>query len=111
MASRSERPTTARDNEPLVDTRDMVVAHAAMRREFRLAPAAVRRTSEGDPRQARRVARHLRDLTAILDNHHDGEDRLLWPKLRARVPEKLTGTVAAMEQQHETIHALLAAVD
>src|SRR3954451_5822365 len=110
MASRTEPPTTARGNGPLVDTRDMVVVHAALRREFRLAPTAVRR-AEDDRRQARRVARHLHDLTSILANHHDGEDRLLWPKLRARVAERVTAIVAAMEQQHESIHALLAAVD
>jgi hemerythrin-like domain-containing protein len=111
MASRSQPPTADGVDEALVDTRDMLVAHQAMRREFRLAPTAVRRTAAGDTRRARRVAAHLRDLTAILANHHDGEDRLLWPKLHERVPERLSATVSVMEQQHETIHALLTDVD
>jgi hypothetical protein len=98
-------------SDALVDVRDMLVAHEAMRREFRLAPAAVRRTPDGDRRRARRVAAHLGDLTAILGNHHAGEDRLLWPKLHERVPDQPASAVARMEQQHATIHALLTAVD
>jgi hypothetical protein len=91
-----------------VDVRDMVMAHRAFRREFRLAPAAVRRTTPGDRRHARRVAAHLRGLTRALHHHHDGEDRLLWPRLHARVPHEPGRTVAVMEDQHEAIAALLA---
>jgi len=89
----------------------MVAAHQAMRREFRLTAAAVRRTRDGDRRQAGRVADHVRCLTTLLDHHHDGEDRLLWPKLHARVPGRLAATVSVMERQHATIHALLQAVE
>jgi hypothetical protein len=94
-----------------VDVRDMVMAHRAFRREFGLAPAAVRRTAPGDRRHARRVAAHLRGLLRALHHHHDGEDRLLWPRLHARVPTELDRLVAVMEGQHEAIAALLTSVD
>ena len=94
-----------------VDVRDMIAAHQGMRREFRLTAASVRRTPDGDARQARRVSAHVRCLTTLLDHHHAGEDRLLWPKLTARTPQALTATIAGMERQHETIHGLLQAVD
>lgn len=94
-----------------VDVRDMVMAHRAFRREFRLAPAAVRRTAPGDRRHARRVAVHLRGLTQALHHHHDGEDRLLWPRLHARVPQELAPTLTVMEDQHKAIATLLDSVD
>jgi hemerythrin-like domain-containing protein len=94
-----------------VDVRDMLVAHQAMLREFRLAPAAVQRTAPGDRRQASHVRTHLRALTRLLHHHHDGEDRLLWPRLYARVPEQLTATVTVMETQHEAIRVLLDSVN
>ncbi|MDX3186822.1 ester cyclase [Streptomyces sp. MN03-5084-2B] len=90
-----------------VDVRDMQVAHLAFRREFRLAPRAVERVAGGDRRQARRVAKHLQFLIRTLDHHHSGEDRLLWPKLHQRVPERLGSVVALMEQQHQILHGLL----
>lgn len=110
MDATSLPPTSA--GQPIaVDVRDMVAAHQGMRREFRLTATAVRRTPDGDRRQAGRVAAHVRCLTTLLDHHHVGEDRLLWPKLRERVPDDLASSIAGMERQHETIHGLLQAVD
>jgi hemerythrin-like domain-containing protein len=89
----------------------MLEGHKALRREFRLAPTAVRRTAGGDRRQARRVAVHLQFMIGVLHHHHAGEDRLLWPRLYERVPEQLAPTVSVMEAQHEAISALLDDVD
>jgi hemerythrin-like domain-containing protein len=94
-----------------VDVRDMIAAHQGMRREFRLTATSVRQAADGDARQARRVAAHVRCLTTLLGHHHAGEDRLLWPKLTARAPAALAPTIAGMERQHEVIHGLLQAVD
>lgn len=93
-----------------VDVRDMVAAHHAFRREFRLAPGAVQRAAPGDCRQGRRVGTHLRGLTRALHHHHDGEERLLWPRLHARVPVEFDAAVTLMEAQHETITALISCV-
>lgn len=90
----------------LVDTRDMIVVHTAIRREFRLAPALVRGVLVGDGKRAAVVAEHLDTMTSLLHHHHATEDRLLWPVLLERVPGELAPTVHLMEQQHERIHAV-----
>jgi hemerythrin-like domain-containing protein len=110
MSAAPSSPTSS-SRPDAVDVRDMIAAHQGMRREFRLTATAVRRTLDGDRRQTDRVVAHVRCLTTLLAHHHDGEDRLLWPKLLERVPSELTPGVARMERQHETIHGLLQAVD
>ncbi|TQS43458.1 hemerythrin domain-containing protein [Cryptosporangium phraense] len=91
----------------LVDVRDMIVVHTAMLREFRLAPAAVRRTEAGDRRRARVVSGHLRFLTELLHHHHAGEDELLWPTLRARTSASAHRLIDDVEAQHVEIDVAL----
>ena len=69
-------------NEPMADTRDMHMAHAALRREFRLLPDVIRSVAPGDTRRAEVVGAHAALMCRVLHAHHEGEDRLLWPKLR-----------------------------
>jgi hypothetical protein len=92
---------------PGVDTREMIAVHSAFRREFGLAPALVRGVAPGDGTRARVVADHLELMGTFLHHHHDGEDRLLWPKLLERVPAELAPTVQLMERQHEGVHAVI----
>jgi hemerythrin-like domain-containing protein len=89
------------------DTRDMLVVHAAFRREFRQALELVRGVSLGHHPRVRQVADHVTLLLQFLHVHHAGEDRLLWPKLLDRLPADVTPTVELMEQQHQTIHTLI----
>jgi hemerythrin-like domain-containing protein len=104
-----DTPHQPHSSAPPVDVRDMIVVHQAFRREFRLVPAAVTRVAAGDQRQAGVVTNHLRFLIRGLHHHHAGEDRLLWPKLRERVPQQLAEAVSVMEEQHRTIAAQLEA--
>ena len=85
------------------DTRDMLVVHDSIRRQFGQAPALVRGVAPGDTARAAVVADHLDLLGALLHHHHVGEDRLLWPVLQPRVPADVAETVARMESQHEGI--------
>ena len=94
-------------DQTLVDVRDMIVVHTAMLREFRLAPAAVRRTTPGDRKQARAVTAHLRFVCDMLHHHHAGEDELLWPKLRARTSAAAGAVIDDVEAQHTDIDAAL----
>lgn len=98
-------------HRPLVDVRDMIVVHTAMLREFRLAPAAVRRTPAADHKQAAYVADHLRLLGDMLHHHHQGEDELLWPKLRARAKPNSLKVIEEVEAQHEVIDSTLSRVE
>ena len=91
-------PTTS------VDTRDMLVVHDSIRRQFGEAPALVRGVAPGDTARAAVVADHLDLIGALLHHHHHvGEDRLLWPVLQPRVPADVVATVAGMESQHDGI--------
>lgn len=58
---------------PGTDTRDMIVVHTALRREFRLVPGLVRDTPVGDVARASSVAAHLELMTSFLHLHHTGE--------------------------------------
>lgn len=94
-------------DRPLVDVRDMLVVHTALLREFRLAPAAVTRVPIGDRRRAALVDRHLGLLCQLLHHHHTGEDRLLWPLLRARLPRRDLARIEQAETQHADIERAL----
>lgn len=97
--------------QPLIDTRDMLVVHTALLREFRLAAPAVERVVVGDSAAARTVDTHLDFLCAMLHHHHhEGEDELLWPLLRDRLPEPALRAVEQVEDQHAGIDTALTAV-
>ncbi|NYJ73210.1 hemerythrin domain-containing protein [Allobranchiibius huperziae] len=99
--------TMADDEAPLVDVRDMIVVHTAMLREFRLLPAAVARVEPGALKRAVVVDRHLGFLCDMLHHHHAGEDALLWPMMRERVPEQATRLIDEVESQHVGLDAAL----
>lgn len=91
----------------LVDVRDMLVIHAALSREFRLAPAAVRRVKPGDRKHARKVNDHLGFICKLLHEHHVGEDEIVWPTLRARLSAADRRLLDKVETQHAGINAAL----
>jgi hemerythrin-like domain-containing protein len=90
-----------------VDVRDMLVVHTAMLREFRLAPAAVIRVPIGARNRAVTVDRHLGLICDLLHHHHAGEDELLWPVLRPRLPPQAVAYLDEAAAQHAGLdHAL-----
>ena len=99
---------TDTDASGTVDTRDMLVVHAALLREIRRAPAAVERAATGSRRRRASAVRHLRLVLDLLEHHHAGEDRLMLPLLRARVPRAQLPAVDTGEEQHARIERLVA---
>lgn len=89
------------------DTRDMLVVHTALRREFGQAPELVRAAGAQDAATRDRIADHVTWLLNFLHHHHDGEDRLLWPLLRERAGAELAPLVDTMEAQHAGIAVLV----
>ncbi len=94
--------------EPMADVRDMYMAHGMFRREFGLIPGLVRGVPDGDQKRARVVGYHIDLLRRILHAHHEGEDSILWPKLRERGGREATAIVPTMVGQHEAIEERLA---
>ncbi|MFE0631912.1 hemerythrin domain-containing protein [Streptomyces sp. NPDC058864] len=93
-------------DEPMADTRDMYMAHTALRREFRLLPDLIRSVAPGDTRRAEVVGAHAALVCRVLHTHHEGEDKLLWPKLVERAGVDAEVIVPTMEQQHHAIDEL-----
>ncbi|WP_405765236.1 hemerythrin domain-containing protein [Actinacidiphila glaucinigra] len=93
-------------DEPMADTRDMYMAHAALRREFRLLPDLIRSVAPGDTRRADVVGSHAALVCRVLHTHHEGEDKLLWPKLVERAGVDAEAIVPTMERQHHAIDEL-----
>ncbi|MHA3701154.1 hemerythrin domain-containing protein [Jatrophihabitans sp. YIM 134969] len=104
------RAAEAQPEPPLVDTRDMLVVHTALLREFRLAAPAVERVAAGDRAAASIVDTHLGFVCDMLHHHHEGEDELLWPLLRDRLPESALAALDRIDDQHTGIDTALAAV-
>jgi|1186.fasta_scaffold56308_2 hemerythrin-like domain-containing protein len=95
---------------PTVDTRDMLVVHDAIRREYGLSPAEVSAVAPGGTVRAGVLAAHLDLLNNLLHHHHAGEDRLLWPVLQPRVPAHVASSVEQIERQHDGIAKALETV-
>ncbi|MFF4685567.1 hemerythrin domain-containing protein [Streptomyces sp. NPDC001307] len=90
-------------NAPMADVRDMYMAHAAFRREFRLLPQLIRSVAWGDTARAEVVGAHAELVCRVLHTHHEGEDLLLWPTLLHRGGEEAAAIVPTMEKQHQAI--------
>jgi hypothetical protein len=95
-----------------LDRSTMLTIHAALRRDLeRVARIAGRR--DGTDATRLRAALGWRQFTRFLVVHHQVEDDVLWPALRATVaghPDQLA-LVDALEEEHAIIDPLLQAVD
>ncbi len=97
-------------DEPLADARDMFAVHTMFRREFGLMPGLVRAVAPGDKQRTMLVAGHVALVSKVLDLHHSGEDKHIWPRLRERGTGEIASVVGVMEEQHESIHRSLGQV-
>lgn len=66
------------------DTGDMVAVHQMFRSQFRTLTALVAATAPADVKRAVVISAQLRLILDFLENHHEGEDAILWPLLEAR---------------------------
>ena len=90
----------------------MLAAHHALRRDLtRLAHAAA--ADPSDPAKRQSVAAGWELFKRELLLHHTAEDEVIWPVLRPRLAhsEHALSVLDAMEEEHERIDPLLAAVD
>jgi hypothetical protein len=95
-----------------LDTSTMLTIHAALRRDLeQVARTAGRRDGTGAARL--RAALGWQQFKKFLVVHHQVEDDVLWPALRAAVagsPDQLA-LADALEQEHAVIDPLLQAAD
>jgi hemerythrin-like domain-containing protein len=98
---------TAPTDKP--ETAQMIVIHQALRREFSLLPALVDAVDPAENGRSTAIAKHAQLTLDFLHEHHDSEDRLLWPLLRHRAPLK-DSLIETMERQHQTVDSLITAI-
>ena len=63
-----------------------------------------RAVAAGDKQRTMLVADHVALVRNVLDLHHSGEDKHIWPRLRERGTEEIASIVGVMEEQHGAIH-------
>ena len=91
----------------------MLAAHRAFRRDLAKLVRAAAVADLDDPAKRQSVAAGWELFKHELHLHHTAEDELIWPALRPRLAhsENALSVLDAMEEEHERIDPLLAAVD
>ena len=91
----------------------MLAAHQAFRRDLARLVRAAAVADRTDPAKRQSVAAGWELFKRELHLHHTAEDELIWPVLRPRLAhsENALSVLDAMEEEHERIDPLLAAVD
>ena len=91
----------------------MLAAHQAFHRDLARLVRAAAAADLADPAKRQSVAAGWELFKHELHLHHTAEDELIWPALRPRLAhnENALSVLDAMEEEHERIDPLLAAVD
>ena len=91
----------------------MLAAHDAFRRDLARLARAAAAADLSDPAKRQSVAAGWELFKRELYLHHTAEDEIIWPVLRPRLAhsENALSVLDEMEEEHERIDPLLAAVD
>ena len=91
----------------------MLAAHNAFRRDLTRLARAAAAADLSDPAKRQSVAAGWELFKHELHLHHTAEDEIIWPVLRPRLAysENALSVLDAMEEEHQRIDPLLAAVD
>lgn len=100
-------PGQAAAAEGPVDMQMMYVMHHGFRRDLAKFASAAQHTPVEDRVAWRLLARRWEILSAVLHEHHTGEDAGLWPWLLAHGTAEDVATLEAMEAEHAEIDPLL----
>jgi hypothetical protein len=92
------------------DTRVMGIVHRALRRDLARAREVLAVEPALTPDQRAALGEHLLWLMTFLHEHHQGEDRGLWPRVRANNPDA-GALLDAMDHDHHAIAPGMAAVE
>jgi hemerythrin-like domain-containing protein len=88
------------------DTRDLLMVHTMLRREFAALPDLVRAVADGNLERAQVVTDHLEFLVGVLIGHHRAEDERIWPALASRAGTRFVPLPDGMRHQHACIEEL-----
>jgi hemerythrin-like domain-containing protein len=81
-------------------------AHECFRRDFARLRALLGSDQEIDEERERALAEHWRSLAAVLEHHHENEDRAIFPKVAATFPSA-DAALRELAAEHERLDDLL----
>ncbi len=93
---------------PRPDVTDMYAVHRVFRDTLDAAPALVGDIAPGDAARVEQIANYFDNILDFLEAHHDGEEVIVFPRLRERCPDE-SALLDSLEEQHQTALKLLAA--
>jgi hypothetical protein len=92
---------------PLPDVNDMYAVHGVFRDTLGAAPQLVGGIAPGDAARVGEIANYYDNILYFLESHHEGEEQIVFPRLRERCPDE-EALLDTLESEHEEALALLA---
>lgn len=92
---------------PRADVTDMYAVHGVFRDTLGAAPMLVGDVPPGDAARVEQVANYYDNILYFLEAHHEGEEAIVFPRLRERCPGE-TALLDRLEAEHEDAVKLLA---
>lgn len=93
---------------PPLDTSDMLAVHGALRDTLAAGSRRVLGVAPDDDERRELICGYYEDILWFLHVHHDGEEELVFPKVRERAPTA-AAVLEAMQAQHREVAELLGA--
>ena len=92
---------------PRPDVTDMYAVHAVFRDTLGAAPRLIGDIAPDDGARLKQIANYYDNILFFLESHHDGEEVIVFPRLRERCPGE-EALIASLESDHEKALSLLA---
>ena len=93
---------------PRPDVTDMYAVHRVFRDTLGAAPRLVGDIAPGDAARVDQIANYYDNILYFLEAHHDGEEVIVFPRLRERCPDD-AALLDSLEEEHKEALKLLAA--
>jgi hypothetical protein len=92
---------------PRPDVTEMYAVHGVFRDTLGAAPRLVGGIASGDAARVDQIANYYQNILYFLEAHHDGEEVIIFPRLRERCPDD-HALLDTLESEHEDALKLLA---
>ncbi|HEX4176605.1 MAG TPA: hemerythrin domain-containing protein [Acidimicrobiales bacterium] len=93
---------------PRPDVTEMYAVHGVFRDTLGAAPRLIGDIAPGDAARVDQIANYYDNILYFLEAHHDGEEVIVFPRLRERCPDD-AALLDSLEEEHKEALKLLAA--